>query len=480
MVKENFHFNSKLVIEALTDYLEDCENDQCPVINQQPISNIIEDLSLELYVKSGGLNGDKFSDFLKTYLKNTTRLHHKHYMAHQVSVPHTMGALGSFIDGVTNNAMAIYEMGPSATAIEFFMINWMLEKIGWTPSPVPGTGSINPARSYGGGVMTHGGSLANLTALTAARTAMFPEIWRDGNPGNIVVLVPEQSHYSLKRTVGIIGLGEKNCISMPADEDGRVLPAQIPALIDKLENDGKRIMAIVGNACGTAAGLYDPLEEIGVICNERKIWFHVDAAHGAGAIVCDEYRHLVRGIRSADSVIWDAHKMFRTPVLCAAVLVKDHHHIEHAFSQEASYLVHDKEQPGIDLMMRAVECTKSGLGLKMFMSLAAMGEKGLCDYISSRNRLAIDAANYIQQLDDFECPVMPETCILCFRIGSDNRRQLEIRKKLLQKGHYYISTTLYKNARWLRCVLINPETTLNDLKGLFDEVRKINSELDQN
>lgn len=480
MVKENFRSNSMIALQALTDYLEDCENNQIPVIHQRHISEIISDLDLDQFVKDGGMSEVSLQKFLETYLENTTRLHHRHYMAHQVSVPHTLGALGSFINGVTNNAMAIYEMGPSATAIEFFMINWMLEKIGWTPSPIPGTENTKHVQAYGGGVMTHGGSLANLTALTAARSAMFPDVWRDGNPGDIVVLVPEQSHYSLKRTIGIIGLGEKNCISMPADEDGRVLPAQIPALIDKLENNGKRIMAIVGNACGTAAGLYDPLEEIGAICQERKIWFHVDAAHGAGAIVCEEYRHLVRGIRSADSVIWDAHKMFRTPVLCAAVLVKDHHHIEHAFSQEASYLVHDKEQPGIDLMMRAVECTKSGLGLKMFLSLAAMGEKGLCDYISSRNRLAIDAANYINNLDDFECPVMPETCILCFRIGSDNRRQLEIRKILLQNGHYYISTTLYKNARWLRCVLINPDTTLDDLKGLFAEVRKINSELDQN
>ena len=140
-------------------------------------------------------------------------------------------------------------------------------------------------------------------------------------------------------------------------------------------------------------------------------------------------------------------------------------------------MVHDKEQPGIDQMMRAVECTKSGLGLKMFMSIAAMGEKGLIDYISSRTKLAVEAAKYIEIQSDIECPVTPETCILCFRIGKNDQRQLEIRKKLLKDGNFYISTTYYKNARWLRCVIINPNTTLDDIKELIYEVRKINTEL---
>jgi len=477
MIQKEFKNNAMVVVNALTSYLAKCNDPTTPVIEQKPIHEIIEDLNLEELINNGGLNGDTLKHFTEEYLTATTKLHHPHYMAHQVSVPHSVGALGSFIDGLSNNAMAIYEMGPAATALEYYMINWMLKKIGWIPSPVPGKCEQEHISNYGGGVMTHGGSLANLTAFLAARSAMFPDYWKEGNSGAIVVLVPEQSHYSLKRTAGIIGLGENNCITMPADDDGRVLPEKIPALIDELEAKGKKILAIVGNACGTAAGLYDPLDRIGAICNERNIWFHVDAAHGAGAIICEEYKYLIRGIDKADSVIWDAHKMFRTPVLSAAVLVKDHRHIVGAFSQEASYLVHDKEQPGIDMMMRAVECTKSGLGLKMFMSIAAMGEDGLKQYISSRTKLAQQAAKYINDLDDMECPVMPETCILCFRIGCDDQRQLDIRKKLLKSGNFYISTTEYKSARWLRCVIINPDTTLNDLKGLFAEVRKINTSL---
>ncbi|MCC3860345.1 pyridoxal phosphate-dependent decarboxylase family protein [Pseudemcibacter aquimaris] len=474
MKNPNFENDIKTVTNALNNYLDVCANQKSSVIVQRPMSEILSNLNASDLIKKGNLKDGNLEQFLESYLSNSTKLHHKNYMGHQVSVPHPTGALGSYIDGFTNNAMAIYEMGPAATALEVFMINWMLEHIGWTPAPI---NEEYDANEYASGVMTHGGSLANLTALVTARSAKFPDIWENGTPANLVVLVPEQSHYSLKRTVGILGIGEKNCIKMPADDDGRVLPEEIPELINDLKSKGKDILAIVGNACGTAAGLYDPLDKIGDICAEHNIWFHVDAAHGAGAIVSEKYRHLVKGIRKADSIIWDAHKMFRTPVLCAALLVKKAIHLDGAFSQEASYLVHDKEQPGVDQMMRAVECTKSGLGLKMFMTIAAMGENGIYDYIESRTDLAIEASEYINSLDDFECPVTPETSILCFRIGNDNQRQLDIRKELLKTGEYYISTTEYKKARWLRCVLINPDTDMGVIKGLIEKVRQINAEL---
>jgi L-2,4-diaminobutyrate decarboxylase len=70
------------------------------------------------------------------YLSATTKLHHPSYLAHQVAPSHYAGSLGAMIDGFTNNAMAIYEMGPAASAIEYFLINWFLEKVGWQPSPL--------------------------------------------------------------------------------------------------------------------------------------------------------------------------------------------------------------------------------------------------------------------------------------------------------------------------------------------------------
>ena len=95
----------------------------------------MQDLELAELASRGGLTGTRLRRFIHEYLERTTRLHHPAYLAHQVAVPHPSGSLGSLVDGFTNNAMAIYEMGPAAAAIEYFLINWLLGKVGWKPAP---------------------------------------------------------------------------------------------------------------------------------------------------------------------------------------------------------------------------------------------------------------------------------------------------------------------------------------------------------
>jgi L-2,4-diaminobutyrate decarboxylase len=470
-----FADDAAIVVQALADYIRESADQAAPVIHQESLERLIDQLDLRRHLAQGDLTGESLKRFVTDYLAATTRLHHPGFLAHQVAVPHPTGALGSLIDGATNNAMAIYEMGPAAASIEYFMVNWMLEKIGWRG--VPSNRQLDLHSPHAGGVLTHGGSLANLTALLAARSARVPTFWNTGNPGNLLVLVPEQSHYSMKRAVAILGLGEDNCLTLPADADGRVLPAAMERQISELQSRGKRIMAIVANACGTAAGLYDPLPEIAAICRRHAIWLHVDAAHGGGALVSDNLRHLLQGIDQADSVVWDAHKMMCTPTVCAGVLVRDHRHLDHAFEQEASYLLHAKDQPGFDFISRTVECTKAGLGLRLFMTVAALGEQGLARHVEGLVQRAREAAEMIQGEDGFELAIRPETNILCFRIDGDDHIQLEIRRQLLERGDFYISSTLYKGRRWLRLVFMNPRTRLEDIEYLMDAIREIRATL---
>lgn len=473
--QKTFTEDAAIVARALTDYIRESRNRDAPVIHQPVLETLIEQLGLRQHIARGDLTGDSLLRFVQDYLASSTRLHHPGFLAHQVAVPHTTGALGSLIDGATNNAMAIYEMGPAASSIEYFMINWMLEKIGW--SGVTSERQADQQSDHAGGVLTHGGSLANLTALLAARSARAPSFWKSGNPGNLVVLVPEQSHYSMKRAVAILGLGEDNCLTLPADADGRVLPSRMQQQISALQSQGKQVMAIVANACGTAAGLYDPLPEIAAICRQQRIWLHVDAAHGGGALVSNKLRHLLRGIEQADSVVWDAHKMMCTPTVCAGVLVRDHRHLDHAFEQEASYLLHAKDEPGFDFISRTVECTKAGLGLRLFMTVAAMGEQGLARHVEGLVARAQESARLIRERTDFELAIQPETNILCFRIHGDDHIQLEIRRQLLERGDFYISSTLYRGHRWLRLVFMNPATRLDDIRRLLDEIIEIRTGL---
>ena len=466
----DFFEDGKNVLSRLDEYYNQSIHKEKPAIRQLTISQLHEKLGLAGHLKNGDLSGKRLDSFLKEYLDNTTRLHHPGYFAHQVGVPHPTGALGSLIDGFTNNAMAIYEMGPAAAAIEFFMINLLLEKIGWKPMPA----NIENRQSFhhGGGVLTHGGSLANMTAILTARNHLDSTIREQGNPSDLVILAPEASHYSIAKAAGIIGIGENNVICLETDPCGRVIISKLDKAVQKAVNKGKRIVALVANACSTGTGLYDHIDEIADFCNEKGIWFHVDGAHGGGALFSNTYKSSLSGIQKADSMIIDAHKMLRTPTVCAALLVKDGAALDHTFEHKASYLFHEKKQPGFDFIGQVIECTKAGLGLKFYMSFAAIGEKGMAAYIDKTYDLAVQAFKYIDAQPDFEVPCKPESNILCFRFDAPDDAQIMLRDHLIEQGDFYISSTELNKKRYLRIVMINPESELNDIKALIKSIRQ--------
>jgi L-2,4-diaminobutyrate decarboxylase len=356
--------------------------------------------------------------------------------------------------------MAIYEMGPFATAVEHAMIAELGGALGWEP------GSFS-------GAVTHGGSLANLTALAAARAHADPQAWQDGPQRDLVVVAPAVAHYSIARAVGLLGLGQRALVAAPCDTDGRFQAGQLGPLLDRLAAEGKKVMAVVADGCSTALGLYDPLRAVGEACRQRGLWLHVDGAHGASALLSPRLRGRLDGVELADSLVWDAHKMLRAPTLCAAVLVRDHRTLDRTFQQEASYLIHRKEEPGFDFMFRAVECTKAGLGLRLFLALASGGERALAGYLERQTALATWAAERLAREPGFEVAARPESNIVCFRLDGDDARQLELRRRLLAEGRRYLSSAEALGRRWLRLALMSPATDEAELEALIVDLRRL-------
>ena len=309
--------------------------------------------------------------------------------------------------------------------------------------------------------------------MIAARTQVAPDVWREGNPGNLVLFAPAETHYSIMRAAGIMGLGQRAVYPLEVDKRGVINPDRLPAAYAQVESDGKQALALVANAGTTAVGLYDPLHEIGTFCRERNLWFHVDGAHGGPALLTNRYRSLMRGVELADSLTMNMHKLMRVTAFCTALLVCDARTLDEAFTQEASYLFHAKEQPGYDFVHRTIECTKPVLGLKFFMVLAAMGEAGMAEYIERQFDLTAEVYDYLQSLPDFECPVEPQSNILCFRLKGVGDGHLALRDRLLARGNYYVSTASLNGKRYLRLTLTNPATSLDEIVGLVDEIREL-------
>ncbi len=428
------------------------------VLIQKPMAEIARELDLERVIQDG--NAD-LSHLARVFLQNCNHLHNPRYMGHQVAVPMLPSSIGDFLGGVVNNGMAVYEMGPAGTTIERGLIQWMLKKVGasWAET--------------GSGILTHGGSLANLSGLIAARAKVIPESWADGTPPGFVFLASEASHYSVARAASILGFGSKAVIKVGVDLELRVSAENVKAAYKTARAGGKRVLAVIANAGATPTGIFDPLRAIGEFCRAENLWFHVDGAHGASALVSPKYRELLDGVELADSLAWDTHKLLGTSTLCAAALFRDKQTLECSYAQHAPYLFTEAEKPGEDLSKVTFECTKSSLALKLFFNLAVIGERGMAAHVEKLFDNTRTFYELIRARKGFQTIHEPQSNILCFRYGSDSAVQDRVRQQLVNDGNFYITRATLHGEAYLRTVFMNPFTTTEDVSALCDEIERL-------
>jgi len=453
---DTFHALLPIVEQRLSAYLKNAEAREGRVIQLESPEVLEERLGLSDWIARGGMDAMALDQWLEQYLEATTKLHHPGYIGHQIAVPMVGSSLADCINGFTNNGMAVHEMGPPAVALELAVLRWMSAHVGYGEE--------------GGGVLTHGGSLANLTALLAARAVIAPDAWENGVPRDLVLVAADTAHYSIARSTAILGLGSSSIRSTPTKDDGTIDVSALSATLDACSAEGKRVMAVVASACNTATGCIDDLQAMGEICTDRDLWFHVDGAHGASALLSDKHRGALRGIEMADSVVWDAHKMLHTSALCAAVLLKRETDFAKAFHQDVSYLGNPGFAKGPDLFHRAVECTKVPLGLKLFLNLAIHGEAAMTQRIDDLYARAKQAAALFREHSQIDVPLEPQTNIVLFRVGDSSTAQRELRSRLMERGNFYITAVAHGGVDYLRLTVMNPATSVEDLERLISEL----------
>jgi L-2,4-diaminobutyrate decarboxylase len=441
--------------DLIADELGRARNREGTVLVQKEIDEILRELDFDRQVESGG--GD-LAALARIFLANSNRLRHPRYMGHQVAIPMIPSMFADLLSGLVNNGMAVYEMGPAATAVEKGIVRWMLRKLGW---------------AEGDGILTHGGSLGNLSALLAARARIVPEAWKDGMPAGYVVLASDIAHYSVERAAAIIGVGAANVVQVPVDGGLRLHVPSLRRIFAEQVAAGKEVLAVVANAGATANGAIDPLREVGEFCWTEGLWLHVDGAHAAAALVSPRLRGRLDGLELADSVTWDTHKLLGTTALACATLFRDETSLRGTYEQHAPYLYSEGEKPGEDLSQKSFECTKAPLGLKLFLNLAVIGEAGLAAHVE---RLIDQAARFHELLaarPGVESFGPPQSNIVLFRLGKDSAVQDRIRRRLVLDGDFYITRTTVRREAWLRLVIQNPFTDESDLVALVDRLEQL-------
>ena len=417
---------------------------------------------------------ERFGRLVRAMLDRGHNLHDPRYIGHQVPAPVPIAGWFDAVGSVTNQVMAIYEMGPFSSSVEQAMVRHLGERIGWQP------GSF-------AGVITHGGSLANLTALLTARNVALGDVWENGmdrSAGAPVLVVHGESHYSVARSAGILGLGTGQIVRAELDDLGRIDPELLDETLGRLRAEGQPIVAVVACACATPTGAFDPLVPIADVCHRHDVWLHVDAAHGGSACLSQKHRHLVEGLDRADSVVWDAHKMLFVPGLCAFVFYRNKEHRFEAFRQDAPYLF-DPSAPGLaefDGGLKTVECTKRAAAFGLWGVWSLFGEQLFADLVDVTFDMGRVFYEKLTEAEDFQPLHVPQCNIVAFRHIPDELRdapaerlgafQLDLRREIIQSGEFYIVPTKQDGIGALRTVIINPLTTPAHLDLLIDTLRE--------
>jgi L-2,4-diaminobutyrate decarboxylase len=456
---EGFRTSGHALIDLLADYLADSLQGNGPVLDWEPPQQAILDWQASL-PHTATLTPDQLLQSIRERILHASlHIHHPRNLGHQVATPLPMAALCDLVAALTNQAMAVYETGPSATLLERQVLHWLGELVGWKDTQ---------------GVLTSGGAQANLTALLAARQVKAGwNAWQDGvrcGPP-LRILASEHAHYSVSRAAGIMGLGTQAVIPIPADAQGRMRIEALTMAWDESIRRGERPFVVVATAGCTPTGSIDPLHEIATFCQTHDLWMHVDGAHGASALLAPELRPALAGIELADSVVWDGHKLLYMPATVSAVLFREPTHSFAAFAQEASYLFQGNSERDelYNTSYRTLECTKRMMGLKLWAAFSLYGIARLGELVSHVFTTARMLAARLEAADDFELLMQPQTNIVCFRHINGNSTRL--RQQLVQSGAFHLTQVVLDDDTWLRTTLMNPMTSETDLDALLQQLR---------
>ncbi|MEU3343628.1 lysine decarboxylase DesA [Streptomyces sp. NPDC006700] len=394
----------------------------------------------------------------EVYLQDAVYFHHPRYLAH-LNCPVVIPAvLGEAVLSAVNSSLDTWDQSAGGTLIERRLIDWTAARIGLGPEA--------------DGVFTSGGTQSNLQALLLAREEA------GGTPlSELRILTSEASHFSVRKSAQLLGLGADSVVVVPVDHDKRMQTLALAHELERCHRDGLVAMAVVATAGTTDFGSIDPLPEIAELCERFGTWLHVDAAYGCGLLVSPTRRELLNGIERADSVTVDYHKSFFQPVSSSAVLVRDASVLRHA-TYHADYLnprraVTERIPNQVD---KSLQTTRRFDALKLWMTLRVMGADGIGQLFDEVCDLTAAGWKLLASDPRFDVVVEPALSTLVFRYipaavtdpAEIDRANLHARKALFASGDAAVAGTKVAGRHYLKFTLLNPETTTDDLTAVLD------------
>ena len=413
----------------------------------RPVKEVIREMQNEIFRYSGNPNHPRFFGF----------------------VPGPASCV-SWLGDVMTSAYNIHaggtQMAPAVNCAEQQVVRWLADQAGFGEKA--------------GGIFVSGGSMANITALTAARDRkLTDETLHLGT-----AYVSDQTHSSVAKGLRVIGINQSRIRAIPTDDHFRMKTDVLAETIAQDVKDGFIPFVVIGTAGTTNTGSVDPLEEISALCKQYDMWFHVDGAYGGSVLLSPRYRSLLKGVELADSLSWDAHKWLFQTYGCAAVLVRNVEDLYRSFHVSPEYLKDIEDTSALNMFDIGIELTRPARGLKLWLTLQCLGSELMGSAIVQGFQLAKWAEAALRKKKDWEIISPAQMSIVNFRYSPEDLTEeqkdelnTQIAARMNESGYAAVFTTILNGKTVIRFCAIHPETTQDDVQTTLQLLDKYALEL---
>jgi glutamate/tyrosine decarboxylase-like PLP-dependent enzyme len=402
-----------------------------------------------------------FDEFERVVVRNSTHTAHPRFLPYVQPSPNALSPYADHLAGVVNQNCNLWHLSPAANAVEQAVLRWFADLFG-----LPQTS---------GGIITSGGSMANMVALTAARDhALGVEARETGLQGGhapLVLYTSDEVHSSIDKAVSMLGLGTRQLRHIDTDAEFRIRLDLLAQAVTTDRAAGLAPFCVVASAGTVTTGAIDPIAELSAFCRAQGLWLHIDGAYGALTALSPRFREPMSAIGLADSVSLDPHKFLFCAFEAGCVLVRDRQHLRHAFHAQPSYLTMSEDPDFIDFANHGPQLSRAFKALKVWWSLKHFGADAYGRVIDRMHDLALYMGERIAARRDFELLAPVVFNCVCFRLsGLDDDGNARVLKALVDSGDAFLGPAMVKGRSGLRTCFMNLRTTQADVDFIIERL----------
>ncbi len=465
MSPAEFRRHGRALIDWIADYYERVES--LPVLAQVEPGQI-----RALLPQQPPARGEAFADILRDVeeliLPGLTHWQSPNFFAYFPANSSPPAVLGDLLSSGLAVQGMLWSTSPACTELETHLMDWMVELLA-----LPEGFKSDTA---GGGVIQDSASSATLCALLAARErATRQKSNEQGLSGDgLVTYASTQTHSSLEKGVMIAGLGRQNLRLIEVDERFAMRPEQLAGQIKADLQAGLKPFFVCGTIGTTSSGAIDPLPEIGQICREVGLWFHVDAAMYGIAAICPEFRHINRGLALADSYTFNPHKWMFTNFDCNCFFVADRAALINALTIMPEYLRNQASESGavFDYRDWQIPLGRRFRALKLWFVIRHYGVEGLRYHLKRHVELAQNFAGWVAHSEQFELATQALLNLVCFRHKDGEEINQALMDRLNRSGDLFLTHTKLNGQFTLRFCVGQTRTQLRHVEQAWQRIQE--------